>query len=269
MIIDAFTFYNEFDILEKRLQYLSDTVDVHILVEANITHSGQPKPWNYLKNRDRFKQWADRIIYFPIIIDSSNLDFTKKLTETDYDSVQWKTENAQRRHITECLSSFNDDDIFIISDVDEFPSKFAIVESTNAIKQGYSALALVQQMFYYNLKQQQSNLWIGPVMSTVKYAREQNTQWMRDMRFNIPKIYNGGWHCSYFGDVQAIINKLQNFAHSELNNEIYTNPEHIKQRMDAGLDLFDRGNEFIPFDAKAELPADFLSIWPEEFWKHE
>lgn len=269
MIIDAFTFYNEFDILERRLEYLANTVDVHILVEANITHNGQPKPWHYLENRRRFKKWADRIIYFPIIIDSSNLDFTKQLTETDYNSVQWKTENAQRRHITECLSIFNDDDVIIVSDVDEFPSKTGIFSSIDAMKQGFSALALDQTMFYYNLKQRQLHSWIGPVIASVKYAREQNTQWMRDMRFNIPKISNGGWHCSYFGNVQAIINKLQNFAHSELNNEKYTDPEHVKQRMDAGLDLFDRGNEFVPFDAAAELPRDFLSIWPEEVWKRE
>ena len=35
-IFDCFTFYNEFDILELRLQELWDTVDTFIIAEANI-----------------------------------------------------------------------------------------------------------------------------------------------------------------------------------------------------------------------------------------
>jgi beta-1,4-mannosyl-glycoprotein beta-1,4-N-acetylglucosaminyltransferase len=270
MIIDAFTFYNEFDILEKRFQYLYNTVDVHILVEANITFNGNPKPWNFLENRDRFKYWADRIVYFPIVIDSTNIDFekTKTLDKTDYSTVQWQTEYTQRRHITKSLSAFDDDDIIIVSDVDEFPSKSGISIAVQAIKEKFSPfMSLEQLMFYYNFKQRQTDPWSGPVLSTVKSAREQDAQWIRDMRFNVPKVFNGGWHCSYFGGVEMIQNKIRNFSHSELNNDKFTDSSHIKQRIDAGLDLFDRKNEFVPFDPVKELPEDFLSLWPESFWK--
>ena len=42
-IYDCFTFYNELDLLEMRLEILSDSVDFFVLVEANKTHSGREK----------------------------------------------------------------------------------------------------------------------------------------------------------------------------------------------------------------------------------
>jgi beta-1,4-mannosyl-glycoprotein beta-1,4-N-acetylglucosaminyltransferase len=41
MLIDCFTFFNELDMLECRLEYLYDKVDQFVLVEADITHSGK------------------------------------------------------------------------------------------------------------------------------------------------------------------------------------------------------------------------------------
>ena len=40
MIVDCFTFYNELDILKKRLKYLSPVVDKFVLVESTYTHRG-------------------------------------------------------------------------------------------------------------------------------------------------------------------------------------------------------------------------------------
>jgi beta-1,4-mannosyl-glycoprotein beta-1,4-N-acetylglucosaminyltransferase len=42
-VIDCFTFYNEFKILDLRLAELKDVVDHFILVEATKTHSGENK----------------------------------------------------------------------------------------------------------------------------------------------------------------------------------------------------------------------------------
>ena len=55
MIIDAFMFFNEYDILEGRLEYLYDTVDYFVIVESDITHSGQKKSLNYANNIDRYR----------------------------------------------------------------------------------------------------------------------------------------------------------------------------------------------------------------------
>lgn len=67
MIFDAFSFYNELDLLEIRLHELSDVVDFFVLVEATRTHSGRFKPLYYKMNRHRFSHFNDKIIH--IIVD--------------------------------------------------------------------------------------------------------------------------------------------------------------------------------------------------------
>ena len=55
---------------------------------------------------------------------------------------------------------------------------------------------------------------------------------------NIPIIKNGGWHFSYFGDVEFIKNKLRNFTHEELNNDFMLNDERITKQIKNSSDLF-------------------------------
>ena len=44
VIYDTFLFFNEFELLEIRLEELKDIVDRFVLVEAPLTLSGKPKP---------------------------------------------------------------------------------------------------------------------------------------------------------------------------------------------------------------------------------
>ena len=54
MIYDCFTFFNELDLLEIRLNILAEHVDRFVLVEANRTHTGITKPFFFEANRARF-----------------------------------------------------------------------------------------------------------------------------------------------------------------------------------------------------------------------
>ena len=49
MIIDAFTFFNEKELVELRVKYLSEIVDCFLIVEADHTHTGKKKNWNFPK----------------------------------------------------------------------------------------------------------------------------------------------------------------------------------------------------------------------------
>ena len=62
MIIDCFPFFNEFDILKIRFEELYDVVDYFVIVEADHTHTGKPKPWNFEENKFRYSQYASKII---------------------------------------------------------------------------------------------------------------------------------------------------------------------------------------------------------------
>jgi len=55
-IYDCFTFYNELDILEMRLNILDSDVDYFVLVEATTTYSGKEKKLIYDENKFRFKK---------------------------------------------------------------------------------------------------------------------------------------------------------------------------------------------------------------------
>ena len=61
MIVDAFMFYNEFDILELRFELLDRCVDQFVLVEAEVNHVGGPKPLFFKENSERYARWAHKI----------------------------------------------------------------------------------------------------------------------------------------------------------------------------------------------------------------
>ena len=73
-IFDTFTFYNELDLLELRLNILGDVVDYFVINEANITFTGKPKPLYYQENKERFKKWEDKIIHHVTIDDNKTLE---------------------------------------------------------------------------------------------------------------------------------------------------------------------------------------------------
>ena len=44
-VYDCFTFFNELDLLEVRLNELYNSVDYFVIAEANMSHSGRPKEY--------------------------------------------------------------------------------------------------------------------------------------------------------------------------------------------------------------------------------
>lgn len=254
-------FYNELDILEYRLNILYDHIDHFILVESTRTHKGNEKPLFYDSNKERFAKFNDKIVH--IIVTDLNPN-----PEVDYidnflkDGV-WKNENYQRQCIDVGIKHLNlsPEDIIIISDVDEIPNIENIKYYTSKEKIGIIKLA--QFMYYYNLTTINIAFWIfSYIISYEEYKKEEN----RDIniiritheKYNI--LENGGWHLSYFGDPKFIQNKLQQFAHQEYNNELYTNIDYITYRMKNNEDLFGRKNETylnIPIENNIYLPPKY------------
>ena len=67
LVVDTFMMSDELDMLECRLTELEGVVDLFVIAEADVTHSGAPKPFHYADNVDRFARWADRIVEAPAI----------------------------------------------------------------------------------------------------------------------------------------------------------------------------------------------------------
>ena len=125
MLIDAFPFFNEQELVELRVEYLSEIVDYFVVVEADITHQGQKKKWNFPeilnKNLNKFSK---KIQYHQLHIDVEKIKNEESWIIDDIkgDDAN-RVDNFQRNYIKNACQKFSNEDILIISDVDEIPSK--------------------------------------------------------------------------------------------------------------------------------------------------
>lgn len=115
-VIDTFQFCDELDVLEIRLNELSGVVDRFVLVEADRTHLGQPKPLVFAGNRGRFAAFAERIEHVVV-------------TALPDDPSPWVRENAQREAIARGLVGLRPNDVVVVSDVDEIPRAEALARA--------------------------------------------------------------------------------------------------------------------------------------------
>jgi hypothetical protein len=74
----------------------------------------------------------------------------------------------------------------------------------------------------------------------------------------VPIIENGGWHLSYFGDIQFIVDKISSFSHQEYNNRNFIDKKKLEDNIKNGVNLLNNTNlVFIPIDANKNLPTNY------------
>lgn len=231
-VYDCFLFFNELDLLEIRLNILSETVDRFVLVEADRTFSNNPKPFYFEENRQRYKHFLERIIHI-------------KIQQYPEIKTAWEMESYQRNQIALGIEQCLPNDIILISDLDEIPNDKAV---KNYIKSEKGICALEQLHFDYYLNYQRcgkNDYWYNAkilryrdiVNNTLPPATPQD---IRKNKGN-KSIKEGGWHFSFLGGIQNIKYKIQSFSHQEWNNEKYLN-DTIEYKIKMGIDLFDRKN---------------------------
>src|SRR4051812_5983866 len=100
MIYDCFTFFNELDLLEIRLNELDPVVDKFVLVEATKTHQGKEKPLYFTMNKSRYEKFLPKIIH--VVVD----------TYPDYEGQSaWLLEHHQRNMIMKGLEGCSPADV--------------------------------------------------------------------------------------------------------------------------------------------------------------
>lgn len=269
-VIDSFLFFNEFDILKLRLNYLNDVVDYFVISECNYTHAGNPKPYYLDEVLGEFsEEILKKIIRLKYEPDITGYDFSNR-DECNFESGFWKIERGQRAHISESLKQFSSDDLFMVSDADEIPRAEAI-QYLRQQKLGKDFVATAKcDMFYYNFSTFCNDGWRGTVFTTVEYALTNGCDFLRYKAYEFPFVEKGGWHFSYFGDTERIRTKLQSFAHQELNKEHITSDLNIEDAIKNKKDIFHRSNDFESYDV-SNFPEDLKSlitkIFPEEFYE--
>lgn len=218
-IVDAFPFYNELPMLKLHLEELYDHVDYFIIVEATKTFMGQDKKLYYEENKKDFKKFQDKIIH--VVVDQDK-NF----------SSPYQREDFQRYHINEGLKRINlqDDDIILITDTDEIANPDTIdnlrVTGLNEIK------IMEMDLYYYNLNCKIKGKWdFVKVMDYKNYKKYTPFQIRENLHaykgVHLNSIKNAGWHFSYFGDIEFIINKIEALPSQWVNTDFYKNKDRL------------------------------------------
>lgn len=263
MLIDACIFFNETEMLEFRIRYLWDRVDFFVVCEANITHQGNPKPWNF--DSEKFAWAKEKIIYHQAIIDTTGLDFSLVPKEFDFESPQWRVENQQRNSIMKACKDFPDDAVIMISDCDEIPSRDAVdFRKANKLEHPF---ACDQRIVAFYLDYTRDDIgWRGTIMCTMRQAKEMTPQGLRNRRIHWSPFPHGGWHLTFFGGASQIAKKIKSYAHAECNTSDNTDLGRIERLTKEGVGIFeDSGQPLRKIDASF-YPTDFLQHAPRSWW---
>jgi len=217
-IYDCFSYWDEDLLLDLRLKILNDHVDYFVIVEGNKTWQNNSKKLKF--NINRFPNFKKKIIYIPV----------EDMPDGDDPYLR---ENFQRNCILRGLKSSSEDDIIIISDLDEIPNPKSIDQFEKKMK-----YAVFRQNHYYykiNLQSTQNPYWLGSRISVKKFLK--SPQWLRDLKFKkrpfwrVDKlrlnniIENGGWHFCNLKNAEQLLYKYKNLC--ETND-----PYHFKEKID-------------------------------------
>jgi len=213
-VFDCFSFFNELDLLEIRLNILNDVVDYFVICEAEYTHANEPKGYILPKYKDRFKQFGKKIRY---------LQFGKEYFKPWSPMCPHYNENLQRNALVGGLNDLTEQDVCLMSDLDEIPNPKTL---RNIITDNKIPCTLTTNLFYgylntvvKNPTQRYNN---GAVVINKKILIEHNynLQYFRDNKDRFENIPEGGWHFSFCvgNNAQAAIKKIQSYAHQEFNN---------------------------------------------------
>ena len=241
-IFDCFMYFNEDVLLDLRLNILDKYVDYFVIVESRFTHRGDKRELQF--NDKKFEKFKNKIIY--LVYDNKPKDIKEIFDEDDEDFKSKKyisnsilRENEQRNFIIEGLKDANEEDLILISDVDEIPN----LEKLKITKIDQKIIMFKQEMFYYKFNLKLPNFfWTGTRACKKKYLK--SPQWLRNIKarkysflrfdvlfsktkfINIKIIENGGWHFTYLKNANEIEYKLKSYLH---HREYDLNPVSINE----------------------------------------
>jgi len=210
-IYDCFLFDHELDMLNLRLHEMNNYVDHFILIESRNSHTGKDKELFLHKIEHVVIDLPNEILYEP-----------HPLGVNDEDNLNKFRENYNRNAIKDTLERIipNDDDVILISDVDEIWDNDILSRLKNNQVTFDTFKTILQRWHYWNFKWDFENMfWPGPAFCRWSYLKSTTPQKIRNVRYEQETHLNdiNGWHLSWFGNVECNMHKLRNTHHQELN----------------------------------------------------
>jgi beta-1,4-mannosyl-glycoprotein beta-1,4-N-acetylglucosaminyltransferase len=231
---DAFTFFNELDVLRLRLRTLAPVVHRFVLAEATRTHSNQPKAlvFEQAKSDPEIARLLPRIEHIVVedLPDSAD---------------SWELEHFQRNALVRGLAGAEDDDLVIVGDCDEVPSPHAV----DLLRwcDGWDDTGPVQfytRFYNFKFEFQFEALWYHPQAATVKWlsgpkgrGSPERLRFARTRPSHL-RLEDAGWHLSFFADTRGVVAKIKAYAHQEFNRGDMLNETAIAEAIAQGSDYF-------------------------------
>ena len=222
-------YFDEEVVLDLRLNTLNEYVDYFVIVESTFNHKGEKRELKF--NLKKFEKFEKKIIYLvydklPQKIETINTADTEGEKSRKYIYNAYLRENGQRNYIAEGLNNAGQNDVILVSDVDEIPN----LEKINFKKISEKIIFFRQDMFYYKFNLKLPNLiWTGT--KACKKKDLLSPQWLRNVKDkkyqfyridtffsktkyrNIKSIVEGGWHFTNIKTAEEIRKKLKSYLH--------------------------------------------------------
>ena len=236
-IFDCFMYFDEEVVLDLRLNTLDKYIDYFVIIESSFTHKGDKRELKF--DHKKFEKFRKKIIY--IIVDDT-LENIKK-------SHKWGeslAEQHQRNSIMKGLKDSHDNDLIILSDVDEIPDLTKLNLFNN--KNRYAVFSQKKFDYKLNLLNETEGDWHGSKICLKKNLK--SPQWLRNLKFkkypfwridkikDLQIIKNGGWHFSYLQDPESLLKKIKSFSHGEFNKPEFTSKEKIAEKIKMQKNIF-------------------------------
>jgi beta-1,4-mannosyl-glycoprotein beta-1,4-N-acetylglucosaminyltransferase len=204
-VYDCFTFFNELDLLEIRLNELNDVVDYFVLVEGQRTWQNANKSCIFNENKNKFKKFIDKIIKIEVPINK----FTNN---------SWENEKISFNHISDGLTLASQDDVIILSPIDEIP-KANVVKAILESNEFPKCILINFYQYYLNTRFDccGSKYWHGPYIAKLHQLNKSHLYEFIKKRKNTAHV-NGGWHFTFLGNKDDVYTKTTSYAHTEFNH---------------------------------------------------
>jgi beta-1,4-mannosyl-glycoprotein beta-1,4-N-acetylglucosaminyltransferase len=257
-IYDCFSYWDEDLLLDLRFNILDKYVDYFVVVEGNKTWQNNPKKLRFnIKNFPKFK---NKIIYISV-------------EDMPEGNNPYLRENFQRNCIMRGLSDASNEDMVIISDLDEIPNP----ESIYKFKPNMRFAVFKQKHFYYkiNSQSQKNPFWYGSKICVKKYLK--SPQWLRELKFKKRPFWRidkyrlnnildgGGWHFCNLKTAEELLYKYKNLCETndpyifkEKIDKKYLVLEAIKKKINLGEDIIGRDEIYKKIKLDASFPRYVL-----------
>ena len=248
-------YFDEDLVLDIRLNTLFDSVDKFIIAEATRDHAGKEKKLNF--NINKFSKFKNKIEY--LIIEDLPIKVSAQKNNWHENHLR---DQFQRNSLSKGYEKFDDNDLIMISDIDEIPDPKKI--SSFEHKKKYACFLQRNFQSKLNLLNTSDGYWAGTKICKKKNLK--SPQWLRDIKikevpfwkFYKPKqpqlIENGGWHFSFLKLPEDIVTKINSYSHQEFNKAEFVDPHKIREKIDNKKDLFNRKITYEKVDVDKYCP---------------